>query len=300
MAGCRPETMPVLLGIAEAVADPAFSIENVGSTVGMTPLIILNGPIIRQLGFNAGQGVLRPQARANITVSRFLRLLMVNIAGYRLGEADMATFGRNYYPVLAEAEDDSPWHPLSVDRGFPRGANVVTVQSADSLTHAFLSDGVAEKHLQIIAREVARELGGNLLVAMERFGGRIAPVLGLTPLVAGILAKAGYSKDDVKRWIFEHALIPAKKFDEQLSRIEEGYDLRESVRRGKLAARFALSDDPERLVPVLHAAEELQIVVCGAPNRNRTFIAGQFGQYGGDVSKEIRLPRGWNVNLTQT
>ena len=73
-----------------------------------------------------------------------------------------------------------------------------------------------------------------------------------------------------------------------------------SVRRGKLAQRFALSDDPERMVPVLHAAEELQIVVCGAPNRNRTFIAGQFGQYGGDVSKEIRLPRGWNVNLPQT
>jgi hypothetical protein len=69
----------------------------------MTPLIILNGPITKQLGFNSGQGVMRPQARANITVSRFLRLLMVNIAGYRLGEADMATFGRNYYPAIAEA-----------------------------------------------------------------------------------------------------------------------------------------------------------------------------------------------------
>ena len=101
----------------------------------------------------------------------------------------------------------------------------------------------------------------------------------------------------MKHFIYEHALIPAKKFDEQLARIEEGYDLRESVRRGKLAPRFALSDDPERLVPVLHGPDELQIVVCGAPNRNRTFIAGQFGQYGKDVSKEIRLPRTWNVAL---
>jgi hypothetical protein len=293
MAGCRPETMPVLLAIAEAVADPAFSIENVGSTVGMTPLIILNGPLSKQLGFNSGQGVLRPQVRANITSSRFLRLLMVNIAGYRLGEADMATFGRNYYPVLAEAEDESPWQPLSVDRGFARGSNVVTVQSADSIAHNFLSDGPAENHLRIIAREVARELGGNLLVTMERFGGRIAPVIGITPLVAGILAKAGYSKDAVKQWIYTHALIPAKRFDEQLSRIEEGYDLHESVRRGKLAKLFALSNDPERLVPVLHGWEELQIVVCGAPNRNRTFIAGQFGHYGKDVSKEVRLPRAW-------
>jgi hypothetical protein len=116
MAGCRAAYMPVLLAIAEAVADPAFGIENVGSTAGIAPLIILNGPIGKQLGFNSGQGVLRPEARANITVSRFLRLLMVNVAGYRTGEADMATFGRNYYPVLAEAEEDSPWPPLSVDR----------------------------------------------------------------------------------------------------------------------------------------------------------------------------------------
>src|SRR5690606_29173975 len=73
MAGCRPEYMPNLIAIAEAIADPAFGLENVGSTVGLTPVIILNGPVIRQLGFNAGQGVMRPQARANVTVSRFLR-----------------------------------------------------------------------------------------------------------------------------------------------------------------------------------------------------------------------------------
>ena len=294
MAGCRPDYMPVLLAIAEAVADPAFGIEHLGSTSGMTPLIILNGPIVKQLGFNSGQGVMRPQARANVTVSRFLRLLMVNIAGYRLGEADMATFGRNYYPAIAEAEDESPWPPLSVDRGFSSGANLVTVLGADSITHSFLTDGPAENHLRVIAREIARELGGNLLVAMERFGGRIAPVLGLTPLVSGILASAGYSKDKVKQWIYERALIPARQFDEQLARIEAGYNLHESVKRGKLAKRFALSDDPERLVPVLHNPEELQIVVCGAPNRNRSFIAGQFGNYGGDVSKEIRLPQGSN------
>jgi hypothetical protein len=206
----------------------------------------------------------------------------------------MATFGRNYYPAIAEAEDDSPWPPLSVDRGFASGANLVTVLAADSIAHSFLTDGPAANHLRVIAREIARELGGNLLVAMERFGGRIAPVLGLTPLVSGILANEGYSKDKVKQWIYERALIPARQFDEQLARIEAGYNLHESVKRGKLAKRYALSEDPERLVPVLHNPDELQIVVCGAPNRNRSFIAGQFGNYGGDVSKAIRLPAGWN------
>jgi hypothetical protein len=124
---------------------------------------------------------------------------------------------------------------------------------------------------------------------MERFGGRIAPVVGLTPLVSGILASEGFTKDKVKQWIYERALIPARLFDVQLARIEEGYNLQESVKRGKLSQRFALSDDPERLVPVLHDPSELQIVVCGAPNRNRSFVSGQFGKYGGDVSKEIKL-----------
>ena len=300
MAGCRPEYMPVLLAIAEAVADTRFGIENVGSTVGLTPLIILNGPISRELGFNSGQGVLRPQAQANISVSRFLRLLMVNIAGYRLGESDMATFGRNYYPVLAEAEDESPWAPLSVDRGFAAGTNLITVQSADTTGHSFLTEGPAESHLRVIAREMVRELGGNLLVAMEHFGGHISPVVGLTPLVAGILSKAGFSKADVKRWLFEHALVSARVFDEQLARVEQGYNLQQAVARGSLDKCFAVSDDPERLVPILHKPEELQIVVCGAPNRNRTFISGQFGKYGGDVSREIRLPAGWQEKLARS
>src|SRR5690606_28791612 len=113
--------------------------------------------------------------------------------------------------------------PLSVDRGFAPGANVLTVLGADSITHNFLSEGEAEGHLRVIVREVKRELGGNLLVAMERFGGRISPVLGLTPLVAGILASEGYSKDDVRRYVYEHARIPAWQFDEQLARIEAGY-----------------------------------------------------------------------------
>ena len=92
-------------------------------------------------------------------------------------------------------------------------------------------------------------------------------------------------------------MIPAGQFDEQLARVEAGYDLHEAVKRGTLARRFALSDDPQRLVPVLHQPEELQIVVCGAPTRNRSFIAAQFGKLGGDVSREIRLPAHWKQLL---
>ena len=293
MAGCRPEYLPVLLAITEAVADTRFSIENAGSTVGLTPLIILNGPIIKELGFNSGQGVLRPQAQANISVSRFLRLALVNIAGCRVGETDMATFGRNYYPVVAEAEDVSPWQPFSVDRGFARGENVITVQSADSISHSFLSEGSGADHLRVIAHEFGRELGGQMFVPMEHFGGEVTPVIGLTPLVAGIIARDGYAKDDVRRYVFEHATIAARDADANLNRHQLGLDLHESVRLGRLPPLFAQSDDPERRVPVVHKPEEINIVVTGSPDRNRSFIAAQFGHQGFRVSKPIKLPAHW-------
>ena len=297
MAGCRPEYMPVLIALIEAVADERFGVQQAGSTVGWTPLIILNGPIAKQLRFNSGQGVLRPQTQANITVSRFLRLALVNIAGYRVGETDMATFGRNYYPVLAEAEDASPWQPFSVDRGFARGENVITVQSADNISHSFLSEGGGADHLRVIAHEFGRELGGQMFVPMEHFGGEVTPVIGLTPLVAGIIARDGYSKDDVRRYVFEHATVSARDADANLNRHQLGLNLHESVRLGRLPPRFAQSDDPDRRVPVVHKPGEINIVVTGSPDRNRSFIAAQFGHQGLRVSKAIGLPANWEQLL---
>lgn len=292
-AGCRPEYMPVLLAIVEAIAEPRFGVEHIGSTAGWTPLILLNGPIIKQLGFTSGQGVMLPQTQANMTVSRFLRLCLVNIAGYRLGETDMASYGRNYYPVLAEAEDLSPWPPSSTDRGFAAGDNVVTVQSADVISHSFLSIGDAEQHLRNIAYEVSRELGGSILYHMEHFGGEVAPIICLSPLVAGILARAGYSKDDVRRYLFEHARVPAWQFDDRLNRSQSGLNLHRAVAAGRLAGIFAVSDDPNRLVPIVHRPEEFFIVVSGSPDRNRNFIAGQIGEQGLTVSRKITLPEVW-------
>lgn len=296
MAGCRPEYMPILITIVEAITEPRFGLEQAGSTAGWSPLIILNGPIIKQLGFTSGQGVLRPQNQANLTVSRFLRLCMVNIAGYRVGETDMASFGRNYYPVLAEAEDLSPWPPFSTDRGYERGDNVVTVQSADTISHSYLTIGAASEQLRYIALEVAHELGASMLYPMEHFGGEVSPVICLSPLTAGILARGGYSKNDIRQYLFEHARVPAWQFDDRLNRSQSGLTLRQSVKAGRLSQIFALDDDPDRLVPVVHKPEEFMIVVSGSPNRNRNFIAAQYGDQGLSVSKQIKLPTNWPLS----
>jgi len=299
MAGCRPEYMPVLLAVVETIAEPRFGLQHAGSTAGWTPLIILNGPIIKELDFNCGQGVLRPQRQANITVARFLRLAMVNIAGYLLGATDMATFGRNYFPVLAEAEDESPYEPLSVDRGFKRGSNVVTILSALSMSYHFTSQETADEHLRILATEAVRELGGQYVQVMTIFGPEVSPLLCLSPLVASIIAEAGYSKSDIRQYIYDNAKIPAYQFDKELAGLWPGFTACKAVKQGKLPESFCVTEDPARMLPVLHSPEELLIVVSGSSTRNRNFIVSQTGNQGLAVSKEIKLPPNWEQLLNK-
>ncbi|MBI2854120.1 MAG: hypothetical protein HYX87_04260 [Chloroflexi bacterium] len=291
MAGCRPEYMPLLIALVKAIAEPRFGLEHAGSTLGWTPLIILNGPIVKELDFNYGQGVFRPQKQANVSVSRFLRLCMMNIADYRLGETDMATFGRNYMPVLAENQYDSPWPPLSVDLGFAPSDNVVTVLSCGDMGLHYISVGNAEEHLQGLVNETIRVLGSQLVAILPRFGPEVHPVICLTPLVASILEKAGYNKKRIRMHLFEKARITAEQMDMHLSRqsqsVKSELSIKESVKLGKLPPDFGVSDDPRRLVPVVHNPDEFYIVVTGMPSRNRSCVIAQVGDQGLAVSKKI-------------
>lgn len=293
MAGCRPEYMPVLIAVVMAIADPRFGLKHAGSTLGWTPMIILNGPIVQQLGFNSGLGVLRPRTQANMAVGRFLHLCLGNIAGYSLGTTDMGTFGNSYYGVLAEAEDQSPWEPLSADRGFRAGSNVVTVFSVADMSYHFYTIGDAERHLREVAREVARELGGPPIVALVRFGPEWAPVICITPLLASLLDTAGYSKSAVRQYVYEHARIPAGQLEEQMQHLEPGFTVSDAVERGRLGAAFGTGDDPGRLIPVAHSPDEFQLVVSGHANHIRSMVIAQLGFMGLTVSKEILLPANW-------
>ncbi|MCC7487436.1 MAG: hypothetical protein IT529_20885, partial [Burkholderiales bacterium] len=93
MAGCRPEYMPVLVALVEAMCDPAYGVEHSGNTPGADTLVIVNGPIIRQLGFNYEQGALRDGFLPNTSIGRFWRLALRNIAGFLPRKNDKATFG---------------------------------------------------------------------------------------------------------------------------------------------------------------------------------------------------------------
>lgn len=288
MAGCRPEYMPVLIAVAEAITDPRYGIEHAGSTSGWAPWIIINGPIIKQLDFNYAAGVTRPGRQANTAISRFLRLFMINLPRYLVGVTDKATFGQNYFIVLAEAEDENPWKPLSVDLGFKPGANIVTVTSAEAISDAFTLSGTAIDVLRIIAWQVTRELGA--VPVIMRFGPERSIVLALTPLVANLINKSGYSKSDIKQYLFEVVKMRASEFDMLIAPDSVcGY-----VKQGRLGKQFCESTDPNRMLPLVHSPNDFLIVVSGDPTRNRAFVTLQGGNQGLATSKEIKLPANWD------
>jgi hypothetical protein len=293
MAGCRPEYMPVLIAVTEAVADKKFNLHLAASSSGWSPFIIINGPVIKDLNFNSGEGVLRPERQANISVARFLRLIMINLAGYIVGESEIATFGRNYEAVLAEAEDEFQWEPLNVERGFKPGSSVVTVQSSTGMGDHFITSGDAENQLKQLCREITGALTLTPL-ALFRFGPEISPLICLSPLVANTLSEAGYSKRDVKQYFYDHARITARKFEEKVQQYDTDFTLTHAVEIGKLPPVFAESSDPNRLVPLVRRPEEYLVVVSGFGNRSRSFIMEQVGKQGMTVSKEIKLPENWN------
>lgn len=130
MAGCRPDYLPVVLAAVEAALDPAFAWHGVlATTMFVGPVVVVNGPVRRQIGMNAKGNVLGQGNRANATIGRAVQLIIRNVGGGRPQEVDRATLGNpgKYTYCFAEDEEGSFWEPLSTERGVARGVSAVTV-----------------------------------------------------------------------------------------------------------------------------------------------------------------------------
>src|SRR4051812_10302826 len=130
LAGCRPEYLPVVLAAVEAACTETFNIHGLLATTYFSgPVMIVNGPIARAIGMNAGVNVLGQGNRANATIGRALQLVIRNVGGGRPGGVDRATLGNpgKYTFCFAEDEIGSPWESLAVERGFAADASTVTL-----------------------------------------------------------------------------------------------------------------------------------------------------------------------------
>jgi hypothetical protein len=304
MAGCKPEYMPVLVALAEAMADPGYGVEHSGNTPGAETLIVLNGPIIKELKFNYEQGALRDGFKPNTSVGRFWRLALRNIAGFLPHKTDKGSFGNTFRVVLAENEDELAklgWPSNAADMGFETGDNTVTISRMTSgnvvvsVTGAtpeeimpYLSDAVAS----CTRWEIIFTVGGITY-------GTLRPALVLTPILAHTLARAGWSKDDVKQYLYDHARMTARRVETYTEKWADFpiISLKHQVNLGKLPKDFAVSDDPERMVPIVFDKDDFMVLVSGDPLRTNAYTFAHNGYLGFPTAKKIMLPKNWEARL---
>lgn len=237
LAGCRPEYGPVVLATVEAMLADAFALYGVAcSTKGAAPLAIVNGPIRRRLGLNAGGNLFGPGNRANATIGRAVRLVLRNVAQAEPGVLDRATLGHpgKYTYCIAEDEEDSPWEPLHVERGLVAGDSAVTVLGCEGPHQVSVQRAVPEAILTALAYALAGAVVG-------REAGRSAPALVvLAKEHRDALGRHAWTKTAVKEFIAEHAVVPA--------------DVAQRVAGGPRAA-----------VPAMSGPDDLLVVAAGGP-----------------------------------
>jgi hypothetical protein len=304
MAGCRPEYMPILLALAEAMADPVYGVEHSGNTPGAETLIILNGPIIKELHFNYTQGALRDGFMPNTSVGRFWRLALRNMAGFLLHKNDKGTFGNTFRVVLAENEDALAkigWPPNSADMGFAAGDNTVTItRFTGGGVIVSVTGSTPEQMMPYIADGVAKETGWEIVFTVGGLTyGTLRPALILRPILAETIARGGWSKHDVKRYLYEHARVPAWRVEawtEKWADFPIG-SLKQQVNLGRLSQAFHESDDPNRLVPIVFDPDDFMVLVSGDPLRTNAYAFAQNGYLGFPTAKKIVLPANWAERL---
>jgi hypothetical protein len=197
MAGCLPEYMPVVLAAWQCVVAPEWNLNTASlSTSGPAPLIIVNGPISRQLGMRSGQNLFGPGNRANATIGRAMRLMLINLCG-AVGDLDMANTGHpgKYSFCIAEDEESiAGWEPLHVQRGFQEEESTVTVISMEAPQH--VKDEFSATPEQLLSNYAdhvrAWNQGGVGLIVMN-------------PEHRQVLKDAGWSKRDASNYLYEHS-----------------------------------------------------------------------------------------------
>ena len=254
MAGCLPQYFPVVVAAIEALADPLFNLDSIQATTHpVAPLLVVNGPIARALGIQAGYNAFGQGFRANVTIGRAVRLVLMNVGGGLPGSGDRATQGSpaKIAYCVAENEAESPWEPLHVEAGLPATSSTVTVFGCEGPHN--IQDHHSNTALGVL-RTVAGAMGqagsNNLL-------GRGWPLLSLGPEHAATIAREGYTKKQVKEFLFEHARFPLKRLGLEYQREQ--------------IERWNVVDAVETMVPIVSRAEDLSVIVVGGAGKHSSW-----------------------------
>jgi hypothetical protein len=254
MAGCRPAYFPVVLAAIEALADPLFNLDSVQATTHpVATLLVVNGPIARAIGLQAGYNAFGQGFRANVTIGRAVRLVLMNVGGGLPGSGDRATQGSpaKIAYCVAENEAESPWEPLHVEAGLPAGTSTVTVFGCEGPHNI-------QDHYSNTARGVLLTVAGAMGQAgSNNLLGRGWPLLSLGPEHAATIAREGYTKQQVKEFLFEHARYPLAKLGLEYQRQQ--------------IERWGVVNAPDTMVPIVRTADDISVIVVGGAGKHSSW-----------------------------
>jgi peroxiredoxin len=226
MAGCAPRMMRVLLALVRAACDERFNLHGVQATTHFAaPLVIVNGPVRKELGFACAGNVFSNIARANSTTGRALQLILTNIGGARPGEIDMSTLGNpgKFSYCIAENEEETPWEPLHVERGFAAESSAVTLFAAEP------PRGVSE-HNARTGRGVLRAISRALATVWSyRVCAGVEAIVVLCPEHVRTIWRDGFTKQDARRFLHENTGVPIREYETEGEGTQQVKFYREAV-----------------------------------------------------------------------
>ena len=277
LAGCRPEYFPVVLAAWDALALEGYPGRGIWqSTTGTAPFLIVNGPVRTALGMNSKGNVFGSGFRANATIGRAIRLGAINAFGLRPHQLDQATQGTfaKYTACIAENEEDSPWPALHTECGLAPGDSAVTAMVIRSSVH------IEARHTTVPG-QLALDIAGTVARTGALIHETISACVVLGPEHAQLLARAGWSKDDLRRFLYDHAV----RSRAELAAV--GKDAVSRRTRWRLPAGHpdAQPDgQPDDAVRVLNSPAAVLVVVAGANNAGVSTVIETFGPRGGPAA----------------
>ncbi|OGO18037.1 MAG: hypothetical protein A2Z15_05960 [Chloroflexi bacterium RBG_16_50_11] len=269
IAGCLPTYMPLLIaGVQALVANPACGMM-AASTGSFAPFWLVNGPIAKDINVRSTYGATNPGDIANASFGRAMGLITKNVRGIRKQIEDMGVLGNpgKYSWVAAENEENSPWEPLHVERGFKKEDSAVTLMFPQSFQQ-MMPFGTDDKGiLATIVGSIAPARMGSFAVL-------------LTPTNAKSLADGGWSKKAVKKYIVKNTIVP----DDYYSRL--GYKAEVLFDRANITGPGI---GPQIFRPSPRDPDPVQVFVFGGFGSWMGFIQGGPPP----ITKKVELPKNW-------
>lgn len=219
MAGCKPEYFPVVIASVEAALQDRFCMHGLLCTTYFSaPVMVVNGPITKQIGMNSGINALGQGNRANATIGRALQLIIRNVGGGVPGGIDRACMGNpgKYTYCFAEDESDENWLSLAMDRGFERKDSVISLFAGEGLQPVLDQQSRAPESL---AKSMASSLRS---VAHRKLFGMADAILVVCSEHRRVFREGGWNKADLRKALFEELMTPGTEVVRGADGIAEG------------------------------------------------------------------------------